>query len=293
MIIFVFYISNYTMINIRTYQDIASQVRRDILRMVTGASSGHPGGSMSSADILTALYFKEMNVTPENWKRDGNGHDMFFLSIGHVSPLFYSVLARRGYFPISELGTFRVYGSRLQGHPSIEEGLPGVHQASGSLGQGLSVAVGAALAKRLSGDKSRVFALIGDGESQEGQIWEAANTAAHHKVDNLIAMTDWNFQQIDGTTDEVQSLGDLSSKWECFGWKVVVADGHSFLGIFEAFERANAYLGKGRPVMILFRTIMGKGVDFMEDTCEWHGKSPSPEQCEKGLAQLKETMGDY
>lgn len=281
------------MINIRNYQKIASQVRRDILRMVTGASSGHPGGSMSSADIMTVLYFKEMNVTPENWRRDGNGHDMFFLSIGHVSPLFYSVLARRGFFPISELETFRAYGSRLQGHPSIEAALPGVHQASGSLGQGLSVAVGAALAKRLSGDKSRVFALIGDGETQEGQIWEAASTAAHLKVDNLIAMTDWNFQQIDGTTDQVQTLGDLSSKWECFGWKAVVADGHSYLGILEAFERANFYLGKGSPVMILFRTIMGKGVDFMEDTCEWHGKSPSPEQCEMALAQLKETLGDY
>lgn len=281
------------MINIRNYQKIASQVRRDILRMVTGASSGHPGGSMSSADIMTVLYFKEMNVTPENWRRDGKGHDMFFLSIGHVSPLFYSVLARRGFFPISELETFRAYGSRLQGHPSIEAALPGVHQASGSLGQGLSVAVGAALAKRLSGDKSRVFALIGDGETQEGQIWEAASTAAHLKVDNLIAMTDWNFQQIDGTTDQVQTLGDLSSKWECFGWKAVVADGHNYLSILEAFERANFYLGKGSPVMILFRTIMGKGVDFMEDTCEWHGKSLSPEQCEMALAQLKETLGDY
>jgi transketolase len=288
-----FLISFRTMNDIHTYQKIASQVRRDILRMVTGAGSGHPGGSMSSADILTALYFKELNVAPESWNRAGTGHDMFFLSIGHVSPLFYSVLARRGFFPVSELGTFRVYGSRLQGHPSIEAGLPGVHQASGSLGQGLSVAIGAALSKRLAGDKSRVFVLIGDGESQEGQIWEAAAAAVHHKVDNLIAMTDWNHQQIDGTTEEVQSLGDLTLKWNAFGWECIVANGHDFNSIFEAFGRADSLLGGGRPVMILFETEMGHGVDFMTGTCEWHGKSPSKEQCERGLAQLEETLGDY
>ena len=209
-----------------TLEQIASQVRRDIVRMVTAAASGHPGGSLSATDVLTYLFFKEMNVTPETWRRSGEGTDQFFLSAGHISPVLYSLLARRGYFPVEELATFRRFGSRLQGHPSIERGLPGVNQAAGSLGQGLSVAIGAALAKRLSGDPNTVYVLIGDGESEEGQIWEAAMAAAHNKVDNLVAMTDWNHQQIDGTTEEVAGLGNLRTKWEAFGWSVIEADGH-------------------------------------------------------------------
>lgn len=277
-----------------TFPQVASQVRRDIVRMVTAAASGHPGGSMSSTDIMTYLFFKEMNVTPENWHRDGAGIDMFFLSAGHISPVLYSVLARRGYFPVSELSTFRLFGSRLQGHPSIESGLPGVNQAAGSLGQGLSVAIGAAAAKKLAGDKNRVFVLVGDGESEEGQIWEAAMAAAHHKVDNIVAITDWNRQQIDGTTDAVAGLGeDLEAKWRAFGWDVIVADGHDFNAIAEAFNQAAVRQGQGRPVMILFRTEMGHGVDFMAGTCKWHGKNPSPEQCEEAMKQLEETMGDF
>ena len=276
-----------------TLEQIASQVRRDIVRMVTNAASGHPGGSMSSTDIMTWLFFKEMNVTPENWHRDGAGIDMFFLSAGHMTPVLYSVLARRGYFPVEELNTFRLFGTRLQGHPSIEKGLPGINQAAGSLGQGLSVAIGAAAAKRLSGDKQRVFVLVGDGESEEGQIWEAAMAAAHHKIDNLVAITDWNGQQIDGRTEDVAGLGDLEEKWKAFGWETIVADGHCFKAIEEAFTAAKALQGKGKPVMILFKTEMGHGVDFMAGTCKWHGKNPSPEQCEEAMKQLEETMGDF
>ncbi|MDD2594223.1 MAG: transketolase [Bacteroidales bacterium] len=276
-----------------TFEQIASQVRRDILRMVTNAASGHPGGSMSSTDILTVLFFKEMNIVPEKWERNGKGSDMFFLSAGHISPVLYSILARRGYFPVSELSTFRAFGSRLQGHPSIERGLPGVNQAAGSLGQGLSVAIGAALGKKLNNDQNTVYVLIGDGESEEGQIWEAAASAVHHKADNIIAMTDWNKQQIDGTTEQVQSLGDLHAKWSAFGWETIVADGHDFSSIAEAFGKAKELKGNGKPIMILFRTEMGHGVDFMAGTCKWHGKNPSQEQCEQGLSQLKETLGDY
>ena len=274
-------------------EQIASQVRRDIVRMVTAAASGHPGGSLSATDVLTYLFFKEMDVTPENWRRSGEGIDQFFLSAGHISPVLYSLLARRGFFPVSELATFRRLGSRLQGHPSVEKGLPGVNQAAGSLGQGLSVAIGAALAKRLNGDPHTVYVLIGDGESEEGQIWEAAMSAPHLKVDNLIAMTDWNHQQIDGTTEEVAGLGDLRSKWEAFGWCVVEADGHDFAAIGKAFSQARACMGKGRPVMILWQTEMGHGVDFMAGTCKWHGKNPSEEQCAEAMKQLEETMGDF
>lgn len=276
-----------------TFDQIASQVRRDILRMVTGAASGHPGGSMSSTDILTYLFFKQMNICPEKWERSGAGSDMFFLSAGHISPVLYSILARRGYFPVSELSTFRLFGSRLQGHPSVRKGLPGVNQAAGSLGQGLSVAIGAALAKKLNGDENVVYTLVGDGESEEGQMWEAAAFAYHHKVDNLIAMTDWNHQQIDGTTEQVQSLGDLQQKWNSFGWETIVANGHNFGEIEDAFAQAKSRLGGGKPIMILFKTEMGQGVDFMVGTCKWHGKNPSVEQCEQGLSQLKETLGDY
>lgn len=261
--------------------------------MVTAAASGHPGGSMSATDVLTYLFFKEMNVTPENWRRSGEGIDQFFLSAGHISPVLYSLLARRGYFPVAELATFRRFGSRLQGHPSVDKGLPGVNQAAGSLGQGLSVAIGAALAKKLSGDPNTVYVLIGDGESEEGQIWEAAMSAAHYKVDNLIAMTDWNHQQIDGRVEDVAGLGDLRCKWEAFGWTVLEGDGHDFTDIERVFKKARSRSRLGSPVMILWHTEMGHGVDFMAGTCKWHGKNPSVEQCAEAMKQLEETMGDF
>ncbi|MBQ1219560.1 MAG: transketolase [Bacteroidales bacterium] len=282
------------MSNIQELKKVASQVRRDIIRMVTAAQSGHPGGSLSSTDILTALFFSEMKHNPNNWSKDGKGNDMFFLSAGHISPVFYSVHARSGYFPVSELATFRLLGTRLQGHPCPHSKLPGVHEAAGSLGQGLSVAVGAALAKKLDNDPNYVYVLMGDGESEEGQIWEAAMFAAHHKVNNLIAITDWNNQQIDGTVEEVAGLGDLEKKWDAFGWNVIVANGHDFEEILGAYKKAKE-LAKAdeKPVMILMKTVMGKGVDFMEGTCAWHGKAPKPEDGEKALAQLEETLGDY
>lgn len=261
--------------------------------MVTSAGSGHPGGSMSSADFLTALFFDVMKHDPASWTRDGKGQDMFFLSAGHLSPVYYSLLARSGYFDISELGTFRQLGSRLQGHPCVDKGLPGIFQASGSLGQGLSAAAGAALGKKLSGDGNRVYVMLGDGECEEGQIWEAAMFCAHHKLDNLVAMTDWNRQQIDGRIEDVAGLVGLRSKWEAFGWSVLECDGHDFDGILGAYASAGELYGKGKPVMILMRTEMGKGVDFMEGTHKWHGKAPDKEQCEKALAQLEQTLGDY
>ena len=276
-----------------TLEQIASQVRRDIVRMVTAAKSGHPGGSLSSTDFLTYLFFKEMNVTPETWTRGGEGLDQFFLSAGHISPVLYSLLARRGFFPVEELASFRRFGTRLQGHPSVEKGLPGVNQAAGSLGQGLSVAVGAALGKRLNSDSAMVYVLLGDGECEEGQVWEAAMAASHQKIDNLVAMTDWNHQQIDGTTEEVAGLGDLRSKWEAFGWTVVEGDGHDFAEIERAFAEAKRRKGLGKPVMILWHTEMGHGVDFMAGTCKWHGKNPSEEQCAEAMKQLEETMGDF
>jgi Transketolase, N-terminal subunit len=276
-----------------TLEQISSQVRRDIVRMVTQAASGHPGGSMSSTDILTWLFFKEMNVTPETWHRAGKNLDMFFLSAGHMTPVYYSVLARRGYFPVEELRTFRRFGSRLQGHPCVEKGLPGVNQAAGSLGQGLSVALGTALGKKISGDASRVFCLIGDGESEEGQIWEAAMWAVHHKLGNLIAMTDWNGQQIDGPTTSITAIEALDSKWNAFGWNVIIADGHDFNAILGAFDQAKKNVVTDRPTMILFKTEMGHGIDFMAGTHKWHGKAPKPEEVEAALAQLKETLGDY
>ena len=273
--------------------EVASQVRRDIVRMVNMAASGHPGGSLSSTDILTALFFSEMNHSPSEWRRDGKGRDMFFLSAGHLSPVFYSILARSGYFSVSELATFRKMGSRLQGHPSVERGLPGVHVASGSLGQGLSVACGAAIAKKLEGEKCVVFALLGDGEQQEGQIWEAAMFASHQKLGNLIAITDWNGQQIDGPNDKVISLGDLKAKWDAFGWDVVVADGHDLEAIKAVLKSARESVSDERPKMLLMKTDMGKGVDFMQGTHQWHGKAPNADQTEKALSQLKETIGDF
>ena len=279
------------MAKVEELKKIASQVRRDIVRMVTDAKSGHPGGSLSSADVLTALYFNEMKIDPAKWERNGKGEDMFILSAGHITPVYYSLLARRGYFPVAELSTFRKYGTRLQGHPSVEKGLPGIIQTSGSLGQGLSAAAGLALGKKLDGEDRYVYVLCGDGESEEGQIWEAAMFAAHHGLDHLIAMTDWNHQQIDGTVDEVAGEGDLEAKWKAFGWNVIVADGHDFNSILSAFAAARE--NKGKPTMILFKTDMGHGVDFMAGTCKWHGKAPSQEQCQAALAQLEETLGDY
>lgn len=271
--------------------DIASQVRRDIVRMVSAAGSGHPGGSLSSTDFLTALFFSVMKQDPASWTRSAEGQDAFFLSAGHLAPVYYAVLARAGYFPASELATLRRFGSRLQGHPSVSDGLPGVHRPSGSLGQGLAAAAGMALGKKMSGDPNTVYALCGDGESEEGEIWETAMFAAHHGLDNLVAMTDCNHQQIDGSVEEVAGLNALSDRWLAFGWDVICADGHDFASILDAFQLAQRRSGK--PKMILFETIMGKGVDFMEGTHEWHGKAPNAEQLERALAQLNETMGDY
>ncbi|MGM9786951.1 MAG: transketolase [Candidatus Cryptobacteroides sp.] len=281
------------MVKIEELKRISSQVRRDIVRMVTGAKSGHPGGSMSSADFLTALYFGVMKHDPQTWRRDGKGMDIFILSAGHLTPVYYSLLSRSGYFPKEELATFRQFGSRLQGHPCIEKGLPGIFQASGSLGQGLSAALGAALGKKLDKDDNKVYVMMGDGECEEGQIWEAAMFASHHRVDNLIGMVDWNGQQIDGKIDEVGGVGDLQAKWNAFGWDTIVADGHDFEAILEAYAEAGRRCGNGKPVMILFRSDMGHGVDFMAGTHKWHGKAPSQEQCEEALSQLEETLGDY
>ena len=272
---------------------IASQVRRDIIRMVALAKSGHPGGSMSSTDFMTALYFEVMDQDPATWTREGAGQDTFILSAGHLTPMYYSILSRAGYFPLSELASFRKFGTRLQGHPSVRKGLPGVFQAAGSLGQGLSVAVGMALGKKSTKDNHNVYVLCGDGESEEGQIWEAAMFAAHHKVDNLIAMTDVNGQQIDGTTESVAGLGDLAAKWQAFGWETISADGHDMDKILEAFSKAKELVGKGKPIMILFTTEMGHGVDFMAGTHKWHGSVPNDDQCKVALAQLPETLGDF
>ena len=276
--------------SIQELTDIASQVRRDIVRMVTAAKSGHPGGSMSSTDILTALYFNEMHQYPATWTRDAKGQDAFILSAGHLAPVYYSVLARAGYFDPAKLGTLRKFGSDLQGHPSVGH-IKGIFQPSGSLGQGLSAAAGIALGKKLSGDEHRVFVLCGDGESEEGQIWEAAMFALHHKLDNLVAMTDWNGMQIDGPIETVTGIEELNEKWLAFGWDVIVADGHDFESILDAFQLARKQNGK--PKMILFKTEMGHGVDFMAGKHTWHGKAPSEEQCAEALKQLKETLGDY
>jgi transketolase len=272
---------------------IASQVRRDIVRMVHGASSGHPGGSLGCVDVLTLLFFEEMNIVPETFDMDGKGEDLFFLSNGHISPVWYSILARRGYFPVNELATFRKINSRLQGHPATEEGLPGIRMASGSLGQGLSAAIGAAQVKKLNNESTTVFSLHGDGELQEGQIWEAAMYAAHHQVDNLISFVDCNGQQIDGPTDEVMGLGDLEKKWSAFGWQVHLCNGHDFDELRNAVSAAKQQRGNGKPNVILMKTAMGKGVDFMEGTHEWHGIAPNDEQLAAALGQLEETLGDY
>jgi transketolase len=272
---------------------VASQVRRDIVRMVHGVQSGHPGGSLGCADYMAALYFEVMKHDP-SFNMNGTGEDLFFLSNGHISPVFYSVLARSGYFPIKELATFRKLNSRLQGHPATHEHLPGVRIASGSLGQGMSVALGAALAKKLNNDAGTVYSLHGDGELNEGQNWEAIMFAAHKKVDNLIAAVDWNGQQIDGPTLKVMNLGDLATKFEAFGWEVLHLDkGNDTDEIVKTLQHAKTLVGKEKPIVILLKTEMGKGVDFMEGSHEWHGIAPNDEQLQKALAQLPETMGDY
>lgn len=272
---------------------IASQVRRDIVRMVHGVQSGHPGGSLGCADYLTALYFEVMKHDPA-FNMDAQGEDVFFLSNGHISPVFYSVLARSGYFPVQELATFRKLNSRLQGHPTTHEHLPGVRIASGSLGQGMSVALGAALAKKMNNDNSIVYSLHGDGELDEGQNWEAIMFAAHQKVDNLISTIDWNGQQIDGPTTKVMNLGDLPAKFESFGWEVVHLDnGNDVDEVVEKLNLAKSLTGKGKPVAVLMKTSMGSGVDFMEGSHEWHGIAPNDEQLKKALDQLPETLGDY
>lgn len=274
-------------------QDICSQVRRDIVRMVHGASSGHPGGSLGCTDFLVKLYFDEMQLDPENFTMDGRGEDLFFLSNGHISPVWYSALARRGYFPVSELATFRKLNTRLQGHPATEEKLPGIRVASGSLGQGLSVACGAAQAKKLNGEDRWIYSLHGDGELQEGQIWEAAMYAAHHKIDNLISFVDYNGQQIDGAVEDVMSLGDLAAKWAAFGWTVLECNGHDLNDLDRIFKEARNAAGQGKPVVVLMRTDMGRGVDFMEGTHKWHGVAPNDEQLASALAQLDSSLDDY
>lgn len=275
-----------------TLQEIASQVRRDIVRMVHGSQSGHPGGSLGCADFLTALYFKVMEHDP-SFNMEGKNENLFFLSNGHISPVFYSVLARSGYFDAKELSTFRKINSRLQGHPATHEHLPGIRVASGSLGQGLSVAIGAALSKKLNNDDKLVYSLHGDGELNEGQIWEAVMFAAHHKVDNLIATVDWNGQQIDGPTEKVLNMGNLHEKFATFGWHVLEMSGNDMDDVIAVLDKAKAAAGQGKPIAIMMHTVMGKGVDFMENDHGWHGIAPNDEQLAKALEQLPETLGDY
>jgi transketolase len=274
-------------------KQVCSQVRRDILRMTHGAQSGHPGGSLGCVEFFVAMYYEIMAHDPENFTIDGKDQDLFFLSNGHISPVWYSVLAHAGYFETKELSTFRKINSRLQGHPTTHEGLPGIRVASGSLGQGLSVAIGAALTKKLNKDPHFVYCLHGDGELQEGQIWEAAIFAAGHKVDNLIAVVDWNGRQIDGDVDKVMPLGDLKAKWQAFGWEVLNMNGNSIGEVIETMKVAQKYTGKGKPVIILMKTEMGQGVDFMMGSHKWHGVAPNNDQLATALEQIPETLGDY
>ncbi len=280
------------MSNLDELRQLTSQVRRDIIRMTHQCQSGHPGGSLGCTEFMVALYFHHLRHSLP-FSMEGKGEDIFFLSNGHISPVWYSVLSRSGYFPIDEMATFRKIDSRLQGHPTTHEGLPGVRVASGSLGQGLSVAIGAAIGKRISNDPGMVYVLTGDGELQEGQVWEAMMSAAHHKVDNLIATVDWNGKQIDGPTSEVMSLGDLEAKWKAFGWIVLQMDGNNLEEVIDTLGQAKKLSGKGQPVVILMKTVMGAGVDFMEGDHHWHGVAPNDEQKDKALAQLEETLGDY
>ncbi|WP_159472064.1 transketolase [Dyadobacter sp. 3J3] len=283
---------------IKELEKVAAQVRRDIVRMVHGCQSGHPGGSLGCTDLLVALYFERMKLNEKDGKvvfeMDGANEDLFFLSNGHISPLLYSVLARKGYFPVSELATFRKLNSRLQGHPTPHEHLEGIRIASGSLGQGMSVAIGAALAKKLNNDTSLVYVLMGDGEQQEGQVWEAATFAPHHKVDNLIAVIDLNGQQIDGPTAKVMDNRDLGAKYEAFGWEVMeVEEGNDMASVVKALYEAKSKAGHAKPIMIILHTGMGYGVDFMMGSHKWHGVAPNDEQLAAALAQLEESMGDY
>ncbi len=278
---------------IQQLQAIASQVRRDIVRMVAGANSGHPGGSLGCADFLTVLYFRQMKHNPDAFSMDAINEDVFFLSNGHISPVWYSVLSRAGYFSTEELATFRKLNSRLQGHPSTDKKIPGVRMASGSLGQGLSNALGTAQTKKLNNDPCIVYSLHGDGELQEGQIWEAAMYAAANKVDNIIATIDYNGRQIDGDVDEVLSLGNLRAKWEAFGWEVLEMDGHNIEEIIETLDKAKSMTCNQKPIVIIMRTEMGQGVDFMVGSHKWHGVAPNEEQLQQALIQLHETLGDY
>ncbi|MDX1652457.1 MAG: transketolase [Brumimicrobium sp.] len=279
--------------DIQEMERYASQTRRDIVRMVAAVNSGHPGGSLGCADFLTVLYHRIMKHNPSNFTMDGKGEDLFFLSNGHISPVLYSVLARSGYFPVEELSTFRKIDSRLQGHPSPAKGLPGVRIATGSLGQGLSVGIGAAETKKLNKDDRYIFTLHGDGELQEGQIWEAAIYASARKIDNLIATIDYNGRQIDGDVEDVLSLGDLEKKWQAFGWETLNVDGHDMHDLVNKLEKAKSLCGNGKPIMLIMKTEMGKGVDYMMGTHKWHGSAPNDEQLEKALNQLEETLGDY
>ncbi len=278
---------------IEELKQITSQIRRDIVRMVHAQSSGHPGGSLGCTEYMTALYFEIMNHDPQNFNMDGTGQDVFILSNGHISPVLYSVLARNGYFDIKELATFRSINSRLQGHPAPEKKLPGIRIATGSLGQGISVSIGAALGKKLNGDNNLVYCLTGDGELQEGQNWEAAMFAAAHQVDNMIVTVDYNGKQIDGPVDEVLTLGDLKAKFEAFGWHVLTMDGNSMEQVLDTMSQARQLTGKKKPVIIIMKTEMGMGVDYMMGTHKWHGVAPNDEQLEKALEQLEETLGDY
>lgn len=278
---------------IQELERYASQTRRDIVRMVAAVNSGHPGGSLGCTDFLTVLYHRFMKHNAVNFSMDAKNEDVFFLSNGHISPVWYSVLARAGYFPVKELGTFRKIGTRLQGHPSTDKGLPGIRAASGSLGQGLSMAIGAAETKKLNNDPHLVYTLHGDGELQEGQIWEAAMYAAAHKVDNLIATIDYNGRQIDGDVEDVLSLGNLKQKWQAFGWEVLEMNGHNMKELISTLEKAKSMTGNGKPIVILMRTEMGQGVDFMMGSHKWHGVAPNDEQLADALGQLEETLGDY
>lgn len=282
-----------TMAELDKLQDIVTQTRRDILRMVHDVNSGHPGGSLGCTEFFIALYYEIMNLK-DDFDMDGKDEDIFFLSNGHISPVWYSVLARKGYFPVKELETFRKLDSRLQGHPTTHEGLPGIRVSSGSLGQGMSVAIGAALAKKLNGDDHLVFSLHGDGELQEGQNWEAIMYAAGNKVDNIISTVDRNGQQIDGPTEDVLPMGNLKQKFEAFGWDVLeVQDGNNLEAVIKGLNEAKSRTGKGKPVAIILDTVMGHGVDFMMHTHAWHGKAPNDEQLEDALSQNAETLGDY
>lgn len=282
------------MADISELKKLSSQVRRDILRMVHTVSSGHPGGSLGCVEFFVALYKEILVHTPQKFTMDGKGEDLFFLSNGHISPVFYSVLARTGYFPVKELNTFRKLNTRLQGHPTTHDNLPGVRIASGSLGQGMSVAIGAALSKKLNGEKNIVYSLHGDGELQEGQIWEAALYAAANKIDNYIATVDYNGRQIDGDVEQVLSLGNLKAKFEAFGWTTLeISNGNDIEQVIASLKNAQSYLGKGKPVIVLMKTEMGAGIDFMMGTHKWHGKAPNDEQLKSALSQQEETFGDY